>query len=145
MYHDAIANLKSLALTEDSLQLVKDNMNLFGGIGVMAMTLHKGKNIIRARTNGIIGEDKLDGPFSKKADFLFKPAVFNTTYQRASTPNQTMFYGVAYPDKESSESARAIATLEGSKLFESRARRGRKNLLWPFCCHSRHTAHRYLL
>ncbi len=119
MNQEAIAKLKGLYLTEESRQEVKDSINKFGGVGVIAMTLHKGKNIIRARTNGIVGEDKLEGPFNKKADFLYKPAKFNTTYQRASTPHQTMFYGVAYPEEESMESARLIATLEGSKLLRA--------------------------
>lgn len=119
MYQEAITNLKSITLIEGSQQTIRDNISKFGGIGVIAMTLHRGKNIIRARTNGIIGEDTLEGPFIKKADFLYKPAQYNTTYQRASTPNQTMFYGVGYPDEASTESARAIATFEGSKLLRA--------------------------
>jgi hypothetical protein len=51
------------------------------------MTLHPNKVILRARPN-------YDGErFKKVSDISYKPAEFNKTYQRASTPTNTMFYG----------------------------------------------------
>jgi hypothetical protein len=37
--------------------------------------------------------------FEKKSDYSFKPQEYNKTYQRASTPNTTMFYATAVPEK----------------------------------------------
>lgn len=59
----------------------------FGNFGLVRTTLHPGATIIRARPN-YNGER-----FSKISDISYKPAEYNTTYQRASTPKNTMFYG----------------------------------------------------
>lgn len=74
----------------------KDNiLSLFkqvGKIGYVNVTFHAGKLVMRARPN-YNGER-----FEKKSDYSFKPQKFNTTYQRASTPNQTMFYAATIPE-----------------------------------------------
>jgi hypothetical protein len=48
---------------------------------------------MRARPNGV------NERFKKLSDLSFKPQEFNETYQRASTPNETMFYATSVPDK----------------------------------------------
>jgi hypothetical protein len=47
-----------------------------------------GTPIMRGRPN------KPNERFEKKSDYSYKPQCCNTAYQRASTPNNTMFYGV---------------------------------------------------
>lgn len=74
---------------EDILTLFKQ----VGNIGYVIVTFHKGKPLMRARPN--YNNER----FEKKSDYSFKPKEYNTTYQRASTPNQTMFYATAVPDK----------------------------------------------
>lgn len=50
--------------------------------------LHAGSEIIRVRPNR-----NFDETFNTRSELHYKPQEFNTTYQRASTPNQTIFYG----------------------------------------------------
>jgi hypothetical protein len=63
-----------------------------GKIGYVVVIFHRGKSVMRARPN-YNGER-----FEKKSDYSFKPQEYNKTYQRASTPNQTMFYATTIPD-----------------------------------------------
>lgn len=67
-------------------------MKEFGKFGVVVMTLHEGKSIIRARPN------EPNETFKTVSELSYKPAKFNTTFQRASTPNTTMFYGCVVPE-----------------------------------------------
>ncbi len=53
--------------------------------------------------------------YNKKTDFSFKPQEFNKTYQRASTPHETMFYATAIPEKLEEgelESMRIVGVVE---------------------------------
>lgn len=71
-------------------------INLITEIGVvpiMRSEYHEGKIIYRARPNNNEDED-----FQNISDLSFKPEQYNNTYQRASTPNQTMFYGALIPE-----------------------------------------------
>lgn len=120
MYKDAIAKLSALDLVNSTDADIRGCMNMFGPVGIVEMTLHAGKNIIRARPNGILG-NAIEPTFTEKSQLLFKPQKYNTTYQRASTPNQTMFYGVEYSanDAEIGNTARLMATLEASSLMRN--------------------------
>lgn len=73
-------------------------LNQVKGIACMKTTFHKGKVVVRARLDDNNGER-----FEMKSDYSYKPQGFNTTYQRASTPNQTMFYAAVEPDDKSYE------------------------------------------
>jgi len=73
----------------------KEIMELFNDVGNIAsciVTFPKGKSIIRARPN--YNNER----FSKKSDFSFKPQKLNRSYQRASKPDQTMFYATSIPE-----------------------------------------------
>lgn len=120
MYKDAISKLSALDLVNSTDLDIRDCINMFGPVGIVEMTLHAGKNIIRARPNGILG-NAIEPTFTEKSQLLFKPQKYNTTYQRASTPNQTMFYGVEYSDNdvEIGNTARLMATLEASSLMRN--------------------------
>ena len=80
-----IDNLKQLDLSTYPKDEIMSLFNQVGKIGYVIVTFHRGKSVMRARLN-YNGER-----FEKKSDYSFKPQNFNKTYQRASTPNQTMF------------------------------------------------------
>lgn len=101
--------LKNLNLDNDPALETIELLKQVGEVGYMLVTYHKGKSIIRARPNSN------DESFNKKDDFSFKPQRLNTTYQRASTPNQSMFYACTLPDKIEQgelENSRIIGLLE---------------------------------
>jgi len=81
----------------DAKDYPKDEINkLFkqvGDIAYVILRFHKGKIVMRARPN-YNGER-----FNKRSDYSFKPADLNRSYQRASTPEQTMFYASSIADQ----------------------------------------------
>lgn len=88
-----IEEFKKLDLSSYPVAEINDLFNQVGHIGTIIVTFHKGKSVMRARPN------EENQRFDKKSDLSFKPQEFNKTYQRASTPNQTMFYATSVPDK----------------------------------------------
>lgn len=90
---EVIEGLKSLDLTTYPEEEIRFYLNNIGQIASIAVTYHRGKCVMRARPNYD------DERFSKKSQLSYKPQEFNKTYQRASTPNKTMFYATAIPDK----------------------------------------------
>jgi hypothetical protein len=88
-----LVKLKTIKLSEYPVDDIKNLFNEFGILASIVVHFHPGKSIMRARPNS--EKDR----FEMKKDYSFKPQEFNTTYQRASTPNQTMFYGTVVPDK----------------------------------------------
>lgn len=87
-----IDTLKGLDLTKYPKDEILSLLKQAGKIGYVVVTFHKGKSVMRARPN-YNGER-----FEKKSDYSFKPQEYNKTYQRASTPNTTMFYATAVPE-----------------------------------------------
>jgi hypothetical protein len=57
-----------------------------GSYAAIITTFHKGKTIVRSRINHDLEV------FSKSSELSYKPSALNNFFQRASTPNQTMFY-----------------------------------------------------
>ena len=88
-----IEEFKKLDLSKYPYAEIKSLFNEVGHIGTIIVTFHRGKSVMRARPN------EENQRFDKKADLSFKPQEFNKTYQRASTPDQTMFYATSVPDK----------------------------------------------
>ncbi|MBN8856152.1 MAG: hypothetical protein BGO55_08280 [Sphingobacteriales bacterium 50-39] len=114
MHRDAIAQLKALDLTTYPKNEIHTLIRQFGKFGAVAMDLHPGKVLIRARPN------EAGKTFSLRSDLSYKPPKYNTTYQRASTPDQTMFYAGTIPENiriDELDNARLIATLEASHLL----------------------------
>lgn len=96
---------------------IRDLLINVGFAGCMTVTLHEGKSIIRARPN-YNGER-----FSNKSDFSYKPQENNCTYQRASTPHNTMFYGSILPEdiKEGElDNVRIIGLMETVPLLRNK-------------------------
>jgi len=88
---NALNKLKSLDLSKYPYKDILKQINDLGSIGSIEVTLGPTKPIFRARPN----ED--DGHFISKCQLTYKPQQFNKTYQRASTPQMTMFYGSFLP------------------------------------------------
>jgi len=53
--------------------------------------------------------------FNSKNRISFKPAKYNTTHQRASTPNNTMFYASVIPENNLSKDEIQYARITGAK------------------------------
>ncbi len=88
-----IEELRHLDLSKYPYAEIKGLFNKVGPIGAVIVTFHKGKSVMRARPN------EENERFEEKSDLSFKPQKFNKTYQRASTPNETMFYATSVPEK----------------------------------------------
>ena len=93
--NDIIKRFQKLDLTKYPEHEIKDLISEIGVIPVMRSEYHDGKIIYRARANNNENDD-----FTNVSDLSFKPQKFNKTYQRASTPNKTMFYGALIPEEK---------------------------------------------
>lgn len=90
---ELIERFKALDLSARPESEIRRLFNELGKMVGLNVTYHKGKVVTRARINyeGV--------EFRQKKEFSFKPEKYNSTYQRASTPNKTMFYATSIPDK----------------------------------------------
>lgn len=109
---DILDQLKQLDLTKYPYDEIKCLLGQLNKVAVMEFTLHPGKTITRARFE--------DGqqPYTTRSSLCYKPQKYNTGFQRASTPDQTMFYGSIIPENlEEGEidNERLIVALEASE------------------------------
>lgn len=116
-----ITKIKELDLSTYPKKEIKDLIKKVGNIGYIIVTFHKDKSVMRARPN-------YDGErFSKKSDFSFKPQKLNDTYQRASTPNQTMFYATSIPErieKGELDNMRVVGVAETINMMRDKTKSG---------------------
>lgn len=91
---DALFKLSQLDLQLYPVQEVHELINELGQYAVLTTTLHEGSTIIRVRSN-FNGE-----VFTTVDELSYKKPENNTKFQRASTPQRTMFYGTVEPDNE---------------------------------------------
>lgn len=89
---NVISELKKLDLSTYPEKEIRELLNNIGKICSIQVFFHPGKMIMRARPH-----ENEDIRYRKKADLSYKPQNFNKTYQRASTPQQTMFYATSVP------------------------------------------------
>lgn len=89
---DALEGLAKLDLSSLPYNEAKKLISQLRKFGCIIQTLHAGKSIMRARPN-YKGER-----FMSRSQLSYKPQQFNTTFQRASTPNATVFYGSTVPE-----------------------------------------------
>lgn len=117
--------LRGLDLSAYPSEKINTLIQQFEKFGLIQMVLHPGKTIIRARPN-------LPGQrFTTRTELSYKPQQFNTTFQRASTPNQTMFYGAPIPDDVKPgeiDNARLIASCEASSLLRNKGEEGEQTI-----------------
>ena len=81
-----IDSLKNLDLSTYPDKEIRSLLEQIGKISTLELYFHKGRQVMRARVNNN------DSRYRKKTDLSYKTQQFNITYQRASTPNRTMFY-----------------------------------------------------
>lgn len=91
--HELIEKFKVLKLEDYPVDEIKNLITEIGKIPIMRSEYHEGKIIYRARPN-----DNEDDDFQNISDLSYKPEECNKSYQRASTPNKTMFYGALIPE-----------------------------------------------
>ena len=111
---ELIEKMRQLGPRENSEDDVRFLMNQMGKIGFIQTVLHPGHVIIRARPNE---ENKV---YNSRAELSYKPQRYNDTYQRASIPKQTMFYGGIVPPNsvdDISGNARFAPAFEASDLI----------------------------
>lgn len=112
-YVDIVNELSKLDLASYPTLEATDLIRKIDKIGVLVYTMKPGKLVTRARA----GVDYL------KSDLSYKPQSLNNTYQRASTPNSTMFYGTIVDRDDEFINSRAVAIAECSRL----AREGKES------------------
>ncbi len=113
--YSKLDELSRLNLSTYPVDNINDILNDLGQIESIYYKLKKGETIIRARPNKSDAE-----VFSKRDQLSYKPEHRNTKYQRASSPDSTMFYGCIIPEilgKEDFDIARLTAFTEASKTF----------------------------
>lgn len=104
-----INKLKDLDQTTYPVDEINSLFKLFRKVAVIDYRLHPGKKIIRGRPR----DDQW--PYQTRSSLSYKPQDLNTTFQRASTPNKTMFYGSIIPDdldKGDLDNERFVVTME---------------------------------
>jgi hypothetical protein len=114
-HREIIEQLDQLNLSKFPLDIAKQYLKQLGKYGVIITTLHPGKRIIRAR----ISEK---ASFDSVSKLSFKPQEYNLEYQRASTPNNTMFYGSIVPEisgTQEPETARITIIFELSEFVRN--------------------------
>ncbi|GAB3861667.1 hypothetical protein GCM10028822_41510 [Hymenobacter terrigena] len=121
---DTLTRLSALDLATRPYDEVKELIKELERFGAMQFSLHAGKTITRGRPNDIIDGRPLS--FTRADQLSYKPQKFNSTYQRASTPFKTMFYGSVIPENlEEGDVAieRMISVSEASSLLRNVHRR----------------------
>lgn len=124
---DIIKNLKGLNLSTYPVDEIRKLLNSLGQAGHIVVSYHKGKSIIRVRPNSKFER------FKYVEQLSYKPQKYNTTYQRASTPHKTMFYGCTVADNPSKgdlDNARAIAPFEAIKWLRDKTKKGYQKITY---------------
>ncbi len=122
-----IDKLAALNLTSYPVDEAISLINEIGKFGGVSVTLHKEHRLTRARPNG-------RGEIFRCRDSLsFKPSKYNTTFQRASTPNMTMFYGVLIPENANPNEVRdprVTCTFESLPWIRDKSKKGLQKITY---------------
>ncbi|WP_319229526.1 hypothetical protein [Draconibacterium orientale] len=100
-HKDILGKLQALDLTQIPNKEIKELLTILFQFGIPIITTdYNYPKIIERAVNNTEEETE----FNSKSRISFKPAAYNTTYQRASTPETTMFYASVIPEGELSTS-----------------------------------------
>lgn len=113
-----IQSLREHDLSTYPIDIIVEHVKKLRKFPAHATEFHVGNVVYRIRPN----EDSKS--FESIDDLSYKPEDYNTTFQRASHPGQTMFYGSIIPlsnQQSEIDAGRVIAMAEGSKLFRDKA------------------------
>jgi hypothetical protein len=121
---ETIEQLKKIDLCEYPIGQIDDLLSKIGGLCVMITNFHDTtdteypKKIERAVNNS-----NKEPEFNSVSRISFKPLEYNTNYLRASTPNNTMFYGSVISEIdlnfEETKNSRIVGAMEVSSLIRS--------------------------
>lgn len=112
---EILEQLKNIELTEGNIGKISELINQIGPLPIMKSLFAKGRFFDRAVR---IKENEPD--FNTRCRLSYCPSEYNTNFQRASTPNNTMFYGSVLKDKYTKEdhtNTRITACCETSELI----------------------------
>jgi len=115
--YKTLNKLSRLDLQKYPVIEIEKYLSEIGTTAQIGYTLHPGNSILRARPNKADSEI-----FKTRSQLKYRPQVYNTTFQRASTPNETMFYGSVVPEQTATtdiDNARAIACFEAASTFRN--------------------------
>lgn len=124
---EIIKNLKGLNLSSYPVDEIRNLLNSLCQAGHIVVSYHRGKSIIRVRPNSKFQK------FNYVEQLSFKPQIYNTTYQRASTPHKTMFYGCTIADNPTNgelNNARIIAPFESIKWLRDESKKGYQKMTY---------------
>lgn len=113
-----IAYLESLDLNVSPIDEIRKGIRQLGRFPVHVTEFQLGTEVYRVRSN----EGEVS--FTNIAELSYKPEEYNRSYQRASRPGRTMFYGAIMPlANRGSEidMERVISAAEGCKLFRDKS------------------------
>jgi hypothetical protein len=113
-----LQELKELDLSTYPIDKIEKLIRQLKSFPLSVTNFHTGKVIYRVRPN------ETSDSYSLVNDLSYKPQEYNTTYQRASSPKKTMFYGSVIPaanEESEIDVGRVIAAAEGSKLFRKKS------------------------
>jgi ribosomal protein L30 len=112
---EIVRRLSKLDLSTRPKYIIKNELEKVTHLPYMLTTFAEGKEIERAVPN------TEEEPIFGDADRIsYKPQKYNTDYQRASTPDNTMFYGSVIPEEISEyeiSHARVIGAAETCELI----------------------------
>jgi hypothetical protein len=87
-----VENLRKLDLSKRPNKEIKEELNKIASLPFMTTTFDSSKEIERAVPN-----TDNEPVFNTVSRLSYKPQEYNTDFQRASTPDNTMFYGSVIP------------------------------------------------
>ncbi|MGG7664029.1 hypothetical protein [Dyadobacter sp. BHUBP1] len=118
----------------DVERILREMLNVIGQRMVLGQyVLHPGDaahgipfhEIIRVRPHRLDSET-----FTTRESLSFKPQEFNTTFQRASTPDQTMFYGELKDHRTNGLPNRLTSTVEGVPWLRDTGSSGKQKVTY---------------
>ena len=119
----AINSLKKLNLSKYPSDEIHNLIDNVGVVGLLGVTIHPRESIYRARLN------EANDHFNSKCQLTYKPQQFNKTYQRASTPNMTMFYGSYLPqgiEENDLKETRVVPSYEAVPWLRDKTTKGQR-------------------
>ncbi len=108
-YRDIIQVLRSIDLNDNSKTGIIKELLYQLRFPIIMSEATVGSAVTRARRGH---------GFRNKKDMSYRPSSLCKTYQRATVPNQTVFYGILSDDERHLENARAIGVSECSVLAD---------------------------
>ncbi len=121
---DVIDQLKVLDLSEYPIAELDRLLTSLGKLGIMLTDYHKTpENQYSKEIERAVNNTQEEPDFNSISRISYKPAKYNSTYLRASTPKNTMFYGSVISeedyDKEEMKYTRIVGASEISSLMRN--------------------------